>query len=295
MKPTLIVRLIAGGTLITAGLGMAFVSAANAAIEHPGKTLYSFGGGTDGSYPNGALIADAMGTYYGTTRVGGSSGFGTVYKVANGQESVIYGFTGGSDGSFPRDGLLLDAEGSLYGVTSSGGDSGLGTVFKITLDGTKTTLHSFAGSTDDGADPNGDLIADADGNLYGTTFSGGIGDCDGGCGTVFKLMPDGQESILYAFVGTPRPEGASPAAGLIADAEGNLYGTTYHGGKPGCGQPTGCGTIFKITPDGQESVLHEFKGREVPVTRAIAYSWMHRVISLAPATMAASSLARCGR
>jgi uncharacterized repeat protein (TIGR03803 family) len=145
-------------------------------------------------------------------------------------------------------------------VTNVGGESNMGTVFKIAPDGTKTTLHSFAGGTDDGARPNGDLIADADGNLYGTTYSGGIGDCDGGCGTVFKVTPDGQESILYAFAGAPRPEGANPAAGLIADSEGNLYGTTYRGGKPGCGQPTGCGTIFKITPDGQESVLHEFQG-----------------------------------
>lgn len=259
-------KVVAGGALIAAGLGMALVSVSNAAMVHPGKTLYSFAGAPDGAYPNGDLIVDSMGVYYGTTSGGGlittdcTAGCGTVYKVVNGEESVIYRFTGMSDGAGPWDGLLLDAEGNLYGVTLVGGDSGMGTVFKVAPDGTKTTLHSFAGGTADGADPNGDLIADADGNLYGTTLSGGIGDCDGGCGTVFKVTPDGQESILYAFAGSPRPEGANPSAGLIADEDGNLYGTTYRGGKPGCGQPTGCGTIFKLTPDGQESVLHEFEG-----------------------------------
>ena len=258
-------KLIAGGALVAAGLVMTALSAPNADTLHPGKTLYSFAGGADGELPNGDLIVDDMGVYYGTTLGGGSNsncpeGCGTVYKVVNGQESVIYSFAGGSDGAVPSDGLLLDAEGNLYGVTSVGGDSDMGTVFKVAPDGTESILYSFAGGSEDGATPNGDLIADAEGNLSGTTFSGGIGDCSGGCGTVFKVTPDGQESILYAFTGAPPREGASPAAGLIADAEGNLYGTTYGGGKPGCGQPTGCGTIFKVTPDGQESMLHVFEG-----------------------------------
>src|SRR5256885_2859142 len=135
-------NLIAGGALIAAGLGMAFLSVTNAALPRQGKTLYSFAGGADGANPNGSLIMDAMGIYYGTTRLGGGSssncpsGCGTIYKVVNGQESVIYSFAGGSDGAVPLDGLFLDAEGNLYGVTSVGGDSDLGTVFKIAPDGT---------------------------------------------------------------------------------------------------------------------------------------------------------------
>ncbi len=259
-------KVITGVALIAAGLGMALVSISNAAMLHPGKTLYSFAGAPDGAYPNGDLIVDDMGVYYGATGSGGvitadcPTGCGTVYKIVNGQESVIYRFTDLGDGASPTDGLLLDAGGNLYGVTSAGGDSNMGTAFKIAPDGTKTTLHSFAGGTDDGARPNGDLIADADGNLYGTTSSGGIGDCDGGCGTVFKVTPDGQESILHAFIGGAGPEGVNPGAGLIADAEGNFYGTTYGGGSmPLCG-PQGCGTIFKITPDGETTVIHRFEG-----------------------------------
>jgi uncharacterized repeat protein (TIGR03803 family) len=266
MKMNHRLRTIAGGAFIAAGLGIAVVSASTAAMEHPGKTLYSFTGAPDGAYPNGDLIVDAMGVYYGTTSLGGiitadcPEGCGTVYKLVNGEESVIYRFTGISDGAVPYDGLLQDAEGNLFGVTRVGGDSNMGTVFKVSPDGSKTTLHSFAGGTDDGANPNGDLIADAEGNLYGTTYTGGLGDCDGGCGTVFKVTPDGQESILHAFIGSTGPDGKNPFGGLIADEEGNFYGTTYGGGgRVHCG-PDGCGTLFKITPDGQLTLIHRFEG-----------------------------------
>src|SRR2546423_11793563 len=122
-------KLIVGGALIVVGLGMALISVSHAALPRPGKTLYSFAGApADGAYPNGDLIVDAMGVYYGTTSSGGvittdcPAGCGTVYKLENGQESVIYSFTGISDGAVPYDGLLLDAEGNLYGVTRVGGD-----------------------------------------------------------------------------------------------------------------------------------------------------------------------------
>lgn len=266
MKMSQTLRVIAGGGLIAAGLGIAVVSAATAAMEHPGKTLYSFAGAPDGENPNGDLIVDDMGVYYGTTVLGGiitsdcPSGCGTVYKVVNGEESVIYSFTGISDGAVPVDGLLRDAEGNLYGVTSVGGDSDMGTVFKIAPDGSKTTLHSFVGGSGDGADPNGDLIADSEGNLYGTTSSGGSSNCEGGCGTVFKISPDGQESVVHVFIGSAGPDGKNPAGGLITDAEGNFFGTTYGGGgQQQCG-PDGCGTIFKVTPDGQLTLIHSFEG-----------------------------------
>lgn len=268
MKSTLTQRLTTGIAVIAAGFFLTLASAVNAAGLHPGKTVYSFAGPPDGQTPNGDLIVDANGVYYGTTALGGvitadcSKGCGTVYKVVDGEESVIYSFTGLSDGAVPTDGLYLDAEGSLYGVTTSGGDTNMGTVFRITPDGSKSTLHSFAGGSSDGAEPNGDLIPDAEGNLYGTTYYGGSDNCDGlGCGTVFKVTPDGQESIVHAFLGSEGTEGKFPDAGLIADADGNFLGTTYGGGghQSYCGHD-GCGTIFKVTPDGQETVIHIFEG-----------------------------------
>ena len=261
---------IAGGSLIATGVAVALLSAASAAGLHPGKILYSFSGGytngPDGAFPTGDLIADAAGIYYGTTSGGGgslncSAGCGTVYKIEDGVESVIYAFTGGSDGQYPAGGLLLDNEGNLYG-SAAGGPLGFGIVYKIAPDGTKTIVYSFTGAPNDGNGPNGDLLFDSEGNLYGTTAAGGNGNCDSGCGTVFKITPEGQGSILYAFqgggVGTD-DDGAFPAAGLTPDGQGNFYGSTYGGGKLApC--PGGCGTIFKITPDGQKSLIYNFEG-----------------------------------
>lgn len=163
---THILKSVAGPALIAAGLVMTALSPSQGEMVHPGKTLYSFTGAPDGANPYGDLIADATGVYYGVTALGGiitsdcPEGCGTIYKLDNGQESIIYRFTALSDGAVPYDGLLLDAEGNLYGVTQVGGASNMGTVFKLSPDGTKTTLHSFAGGTEDGATPNGDLIAD---------------------------------------------------------------------------------------------------------------------------------------
>lgn len=176
---------------------------------------------------------------------------------------MLYAFAGGSDGIYPRKGLLLDDQGNLYGTTGDGGDSGLGTAFKLTPLGAKTTLHHFSGGSD-GSHPNSDLVADAEGNLYGTTTGGGVTGfggppCLDGCGTVFKIAPDGQESVLYAFRGLGKDDGATPSGGLLADAEGNLYGATYHGGgSRGC--HGGCGTIFRVTPEGEESIIYTFLG-----------------------------------
>lgn len=261
---------IAGRSLIAAGLAIALLSTANGAGLHLGKILYSFSGGytngSDGAFPTGDLIADATGTYYGTTTGGGgslncSAGCGTVYKVENGVETPIYRFTGDSDGEYPQSGLLLDTEGNLYG-SAAAGPLGFGIVYKIAPDGTKTVIHSFAGPPNDGYGPNGDLLFDGDGNIYGTTSLGGDGNCDDGCGTVFKISPDGQESILYSFQGGgvgANDDGDYPVSGLVSDGQGNFYGVTYGGGKlPQC--PNGCGTMFKIAPDGQESLFYSFEG-----------------------------------
>jgi len=120
-------------------------------------------------------------------------------------------------------------------------------------------LYAFHGGSD-GAWPYGGLIADDAGNLYGTTYEGGAACSEsGGCGTVFKLAPDGTETVLYAFQNGS--DGAFPSAGLIADQSGNLYGTTSQGGhvQAKCGG-SGCGTVFSVAPSGAETVLYSFQG-----------------------------------
>jgi uncharacterized repeat protein (TIGR03803 family) len=123
---------------------------------------------------------------------------------------------------------------------------------------TEKVLHSFFGSPNDGATPIAGLVASG-GTLYGTTSDGGGSGCGGqGCGTVFKISPDGTSfAVLHSFAGSSN-DGAHPTAGLVADSNGNLYGTTEEGGGTGCGGG-GCGTVFKISPDGTSfAVLHSF-------------------------------------
>jgi uncharacterized repeat protein (TIGR03803 family) len=150
---------------------------------------------------------------------------------------TLYSFAGGTDGSQPVAGVIADASGNLYGTTVTGGAHNSGTVFKVTATGTETVLYSFTGGSD-GSQPFAGLIADASGNLYGTTNGGGAS----GNGTVFKVTPSGTETVLYSFTGGS--DGSNPRAGLIADASGNLYGTTSFGGT------TDNGTVFGLTGTG---------------------------------------------
>lgn len=217
--------------------------------------LHSFTG-SDGLAPVAPLIIDKAGNLYGTTVAGGTGtcgGCGVVFKIApDGTASVLYSFQGGKDGADPEAGLLVDSAGIFYGTTSEGGINDTnGTVFKLAPDGTETILHRFKGS--DGNLPWGGLIEDAEGNLYGTTSEGG----SYGGGTVFRLTPDGTETVLHSFSG--RKDGSSPLDTLLMDKEGNLYGTTNLGGATDrCFAPNGCGTIFRLTPDGTLTVLHTF-------------------------------------
>ncbi len=166
--------------------------------------LYSFSGTFDGNGPGGGLIADSSGNLYGTTAFGGTSGIvcsgatgGVVFKLSpGGTETVLHSFTGG-DGCEPRAGLIADSSGNLYGTTAGGGASGNGVVFKLSPSGTLTVLHSFTGFPSDGAAPEAGLIADINGNLYGTTRFGGAS----GFGVVFKLSPGGTETVLHSFTG----------------------------------------------------------------------------------------------
>ncbi len=164
---------------------------------------------------------------------------------------VVYSFTGGSDGGNPLDGFITDAAGNLYATTNVGGASGNGTVFEVSKSGEETVLYSFAGGTD-GANPEGGLIRDKAGNLYGTTTAGGgVEDS----GTIFKVTPTGTEEVLYSF--PAGKNGATPEAGLTMDALGNLYGTTSAGGA------NGNGTVFRLTAPKSgskwlETVLYSF-------------------------------------
>ncbi|MGH6889209.1 MAG: choice-of-anchor tandem repeat GloVer-containing protein [Rhizomicrobium sp.] len=223
--------------------------------------LHAFTGGRDGSDPFASLIMDKNGNLYSTTNSGGRDNVGTVFKLApDGTETVLHAFTGGEfnfDGGYPYAGLIEDRDGNFYGTTGFDGAFSGGTVFRLAPGGKEKVLHAF-GNGSDGWEPYARLVRDKSGNLYGTTSYGGGTGCFGtGCGTVFKLAPDGTETVLYAFTGGS--DGNGPYAGLIEDKNGNLYGTTVQGGGTGCNDG-GCGIIFKLAPDGTETVLHAFTG-----------------------------------
>jgi uncharacterized repeat protein (TIGR03803 family) len=226
------------------------------------SVIYSFKGyPEDGAVPYAGLIA-AKGTLYGTTFFGGDyscgsgslpSGCGTVYEITkSGSESVLYSFKGGTDGLWPQ-ARLLNVKGMLYGTTlQGGGTSNSGTVFAVTTSGTETVLHRFKRAKD-GAYPAAGLT-NVYGALYGTTLDGG----QSNLGTVFTITTSGAESVLHSFKGGT--DGSIPAAGLL-NVNGVLYGTTGDGGSARCSS-NGCGTVFKITTSGLESVLYAFKGRK---------------------------------
>ncbi|HEX9159055.1 MAG TPA: choice-of-anchor tandem repeat GloVer-containing protein, partial [Rhizomicrobium sp.] len=220
-------------------------------------TLYSFAGGNDGDKPEAGVVMDKSGNLYGTTNLGGPADQGTAFKLApDGTETVLHAFSGGSDGGYPQAGLLLDKTGNLYGTTVSGGSGcsdGCGTIFKIAPDGTFATIYAFTGG-DDGSFIMSGLIEDGKGNLYGTAQIGGAH----GYGTVFRLSQSGALRVLYAFRGGY--DGAYSQAGLIRDSAGNLYGTTRGGGGSNACGDYGCGTIFRLAPDGTETVLYAFQG-----------------------------------
>jgi uncharacterized repeat protein (TIGR03803 family) len=233
--------------------------------------LYSFGGTTgDGAIPSGQLAWYA-GNIYGTTEAGGATGSGTVFELIRGKvtakENFLYSFAE-PGGNLPAAGLAEDGIGDFFGTTvygSSGtpppgcGSQGCGTVFEVSQ-GQVTLLHSFSGMPD-GSGPQGSLVRDRSGNLYGTTRVGGAFNA----GTVFELTPNSDhtwtEHVLYSFRG--KSDGLQPYSGLVMDAKGNLYGATWWGGLNTTGQP-GYGVVFELrqNPDltWSERVLHRFAG-----------------------------------
>lgn len=209
-----------------------------------GTVLYSFPGAADGSNPVGTLSQDSAGNLYGTTYLGGPWGAGTVFKVSpGGQETVLYSFRGGTDGALPV-GVISDSAGNLYGTTWYGGVAGRGVLFKLDPNGRETVLYNF--SIDDS--PSSGVIRDSAGNLYGTTQGGGIWRT----GSVYKIDPIGREWVLYSFTGGV--DGLYPAAGVVADSAGNLYGTAPRSGS------AGQGVVYKLDTNGQQTVLYNFTG-----------------------------------
>jgi len=236
----------------------------------------------DGAWPRGGVIVDTAGNLYGTTVCGGSQNSGIVFELTRSEggwtEKVLHNFGGGTDGALPYAGVIFDAAGNLYGTTSAGGAHKGGTVFELSpgTNGawTEKVLYSFVpGNTGYVSGPIGAVVFDAAGNLFGTTYGGGLGsdDCDpteASCGRVFELSPGAHgkwtEKTLHPFGGLP--DGANPWAGVTLDETGNVYGTTLYGGTGQCysgyGKVIGCGVVYRLSPSQNgkwsETVLHSF-------------------------------------
>lgn len=263
-------------SLVAAMFAVAILAHAPFAATQSESVIHTFQGTskTDGNGPYG-LVADSKGNLYGATYGGGRYAWGTVYKLAPPAtqggawtQSVLYSFTGAADGGGPGGGLYLDPKSNkIYGTTLHGG-SGLGTVFELSpgKPWTETVLHNFEGGKD-GTYPNGGLISDGHGTLYGTTSGGGSDQY----GVVFRLSPPAQsgavwnEAILYAFQGGGT-NATIPFAGLVMDSKGSLYGTATTGGAGTEVCDAGCGAVFQLTPPANgkgpwtESVLYSFQG-----------------------------------
>ena len=271
---------IAGGSI---GQGTVFELSPGTGGTWTETILHSFGATTtDGEVPASGLIFDSAGNLYGTTEQGGantawaagSGGWGTVFELSPGTggtwtEQVIYafGYLSQTDGYFPVAGVIFDKAGNLYGTTSDGGSGqdleGGGTVFELSPASggswTETVLYGFGGGSPNGYKPQGGLAIDADGNLYGTTSAGGNG--FGLDGTAFELSPAGGGAWSFAVIhsfGAYETDGFNPTSGMIFDADGNLYGTTFGGGTD-----LG-GTVFELSPAAggawNEQVLYNFAG-----------------------------------
>ncbi len=259
-------RLAANAALVLGVLLPSMIANQSAAQTYTYSVAYSFGAAAnDGSYPMARLVLGAQGNLYGTTSGGGTFDHGTVFKLgATGSETVMYSFAGSPDGESPNTSLVIDGQGNLYGTTGSGGIRLQGTVFKVNPTGSETVLYSFEKATKNGATPNG-VVRDEQGNLYGTTHRGGDG--SPAAGTVFKVDTAGDSTVLYDFGDNDGGGGLYPRSNLVFDAQGNLYGTTAYeiGGKTG--DPGG--TIFRIDETGNYALLYTFGGVGYPLAGVV--------------------------
>lgn len=229
-------------------------------------SLYSFCSQSncpDGQYPVSTLVLGPDGDFYGTTQNGGifNALYGTIFKVSpSGTLTTLHSFNA-TDGVSPYGSLLLASNGNFYGTATEGGScisaGGCGTIFTMTPSGTFTTLYNFCLQTNcpDGQFPGGGLIEGSDGNIYGTTRSGGNLTCAvGGCGTIFKITPSGAFTTVFVF---NKADGAYPAPGLVEASKGLFYGTTGGGGAGGNG------TVFTFTASGGTlTTLYGFSGTD---------------------------------
>lgn len=238
------------------GFGTVFELSPTAGDTWRLQVIHNFAtNGIDGYYPESGVIFDSSGNLYGTTYDGGLYNGGIVFELTRAAggtwtEQVLHSFKNdGTDGYFPSGNLIFDAAGNLFGTTVWGGSYNYGTVFQMKPAAggiwTEQIVHNFNNNGQDGFYPAAGLIMDAPGNLYGTTIAGGHSQRPYSYGTVFELTPAAgggwSETILHSFLSN-REDGVDPAASLVMDKAGNLYGTTNSGGKPGFG------TVFVITP-----------------------------------------------
>jgi uncharacterized repeat protein (TIGR03803 family) len=225
-------------------------------VQHSFSGNGGLSGSVDGANPNSPLVEGTDGKYYGTTWYGGANNTGSVYNITSGGLlTTIFSYALGYTSS--PNALALGNDGNFYGTDNLNGDvNGFGTIFRITPAGVEATLYTFGASGfTDGQYPYAGLTLGTDGNFYGTTSGGG----ENQMGTVFKVTPEGAESVIYSFRG-PNPnepiltDPTAPSATLLLGTDGNFYGTAVFGGT------YGAGAVFKITPAGTETVLYSFTG-----------------------------------
>ena len=284
---------------------LAMSSAALPASAQSFTVLEAFGNGTAVQSPRGVLAQGQDGLLYGTSLKGGSLGEGTVFAMTQGGDvNVVGGFSdstggttcntglslgrdgsfygtcadgkspfengtvfsasaasgiatlhtfAGSDGKMPEPGVPVQGiDGNFYGMTEAGGANGAGTVFVMHGDGSVVVLYNFGGFQDDGREPTGALTLASDGNFYGTTMAGG----KLGGGTVFKMTPGGQVTILHAFPSKSAKEGVMPMGGVVEGKGGKFYGVTFSGGQENLG------TIYVLKQTGKTQTLHSFRAVE---------------------------------
>lgn len=205
---------------------------------------------SEGTNCNG-LTLDTDGNFYGTCYAGGSASFGTLFKVTpTGTLTVLHNFTGVNDGCSPISSPIQGTDGNIYGTSYFCGGTDLGSVYKYTPAGVYSILYNFKGAPTDLQGPHG-LLQGSDGNFWGMGDQGGAQNsaCPG-CGGVFKITPAGKETIVYTFKGGA--DGQDPYTSLMQGSDGNYYGTTIGAGG------SFLGTVFKLTPKGVETVLHNY-------------------------------------
>jgi uncharacterized repeat protein (TIGR03803 family) len=220
--------------------------------------VYSFCGQNTcagGSNPVATLVQASNGKIYGTANGGGAYSGGVVFEMTPaGAVTTLYSFCAESscaDGAAPWSGLIQGANGMLYGTTPEGGADGFGEVYQISPSGVLKKIVSFCANCSSSGTSYAGVMQAANGNLYGTTYSGGKANA----GTVFMTTLDGKLTTLHNFCGQAQcADGSHPFAGLIQATDGNFYGTTSNGGA------NGLGTIFRLTPQGALSTLHSFAG-----------------------------------